>query len=238
MDKLKNITKQILGNLPVIFGGLILAMDFIAIAAPVLAHFGASGISNWIYFVYQFFCHQRPWRSIHFFDYQVAWCTRDTFLYLSMGLSAIISYIFKVRNVKWYIPFLAILPFALDGGTQFIAEIDAVMHEKDTFFYSSTNFFRMLTGTIFGAGAGLFLFSMLDETVEEERTGKIVKRQKKVNNWKYFLLILGVCLLSYLAFVQIWRVTSDTYKPEGLLDHKRYYPGVNYEETGRCGHCS
>ncbi|MFC1780487.1 DUF2085 domain-containing protein [Patescibacteria group bacterium] len=109
-------------------------MDIIAVLAPILAHLGLTTISQWIYFVYSFLCHQRPWRSIHLFDFQVAWCTRDLFIYLSMALSAFFVKAFKIRKVKWYVALLSIIPFALDGTIQMIAEINGVLNDKEVFF--------------------------------------------------------------------------------------------------------
>jgi uncharacterized membrane protein len=264
MKKFERISKLIFQNIPLIFGIVILVMDIIAVSAPILAHFGFTGVAHWIYVVYSFLCHQRPWRSIHLFDYQVAWCTRDTFIYLSMALSAFFVVGFKIRKVKWYYPVLAILPFALDGTVQLIAELDGVLNNKEVFFYASTNFIRMLTGTIFGTGAGLWLFSKLDETVYEElemndqlpnpnvqtitnnlmakrpkREAESEKRRAKQNvfrNLKYFLAVVSICFITYIALVRMWDITSNEYKPGGFLDSIRYFPGYNYEEVERGGH--
>ncbi len=241
MEKLEKISQKLMQHFPLIFGIFILAMDAIAFAAPILAELGFDGAAHLIYRVYFFLCHQRPWRSIHLFDYQVAWCTRDTFLYLSLGLAGILVSLFKIRNVKWYVAFLSVIPFALDGGIQFIAEIQATMNGELEFFYASTNFFRMLTATIFGAGVGLWLFSMMGEVIEEEanldsrfKNKDLSKERKK---WfLYYLAIILICFVSYLGIVQVWKATSPKYSPAGLLDHKRYYPGVNYEKVGRGGH--
>ncbi|MBN2015284.1 DUF2085 domain-containing protein [Candidatus Dojkabacteria bacterium] len=250
MKELSKIANWIFKNITLIFGVVIIGMDLIALGAPILAHLGFTTIAHWIYVIYGYLCHQRPWRSIHFFDYQVAWCTRDTFIYISMALSAFFIVMFKIRKVKWYIPLLALIPFALDGTIQLIAELDGVLNDKEAFFYASTNFMRMLTGSVFGAGAGLWLFSMLDGTIEEELSEQpIAKSQQPIadrrykaikdrsgKNILYYLVILLICLITYLGFVQIWNITSDKYKPSGLLDHKRYFPGYNYEDVGRAGH--
>lgn len=248
MTKFEKFANKIFYNFPLIIGIGILGMDAIAVLAPILAHFGLNGPAQIIYTFYGFLCHQRPWRSIHIWDHQVAWCTRDTFIYLSMGLAALFVHKFKIRGVKWYLAALTIVPFALDGGIQFIAEINAIMNDKSAFFYASTNFFRMLTGSIFGAGAGLFLFSLLAETVEDEVAVRLLpqkanqntadksRESNKIRNFKFFAVIIMICFVSYLLFVQIWRITSPNYGPYGILDHRRYFPGVNYEEVERGGH--
>lgn len=239
LNKIKEISKQIFFNMPILFAVSILFMDLVAIAAPVLAHYGFTGIAHVIYFIYSFLCHQRPWRSLHLFDFQVAWCTRDTFIYLSMGLAAISVVLFKIRGVKWYIALLSLLPFAADGIVQFIAEFSGLVNNQETYFYASTNFIRMLTGSIFGAGSGLWLFSLLAETLYEEFEFNIEKKKIKPDvrkNIITFMVIIFICFISYITFIQIWDATSLKYKPAGLLDNVRYFPGVNYEETEGGGH--
>ena len=247
MERLEKLIQGLIRNMPLTFGIVILTMDAIAFSAPIFAHLGLTDVASVIYRVYSFLCHQRPWRSIHIFDYQVAWCTRDTFIYLSIGLAGILVKLRKIRRVPWFLAVLSIIPIALDGGTQFIAEMQATLNDQLDFFYASTNFFRMLTGTIFGTGVGLWLFSMMDETIEEETSVKNEKfkmKNSKVRSWRshylfYYGLIIAICFISYLGIVQVWRITSSEYGPSGPLDHKRYFPGVNYEEVeglGRGGH--
>ncbi len=236
--KIEHIFKKIFLNMTLIFCGWILFMDVVAVLAPVLAYLGFDQIAHVIYFIYSFLCHQRPWRSLHLFDYQVAWCTRDTFTYLAMAVSAFLVVKSKIRSVRWYIPLLATLPFALDGTIQLIAEIRGVVNNEMTFFYSSTNLVRMLTGSIFGAGAGIWLFSMLEESIHEEfgENKPVKKKGEVVRHFKYILFITAVCFILYVLFIQIWNITSVKYKPYGLFDNKRYYPGVNYEDIGGGGH--
>ncbi|MBU0975499.1 MAG: DUF2085 domain-containing protein [Patescibacteria group bacterium] len=240
MKNLEKYAQKLAQHLPLVMGLTILGMDVVAIAAPILAHFGFDGTAHIIYKIYSFLCHQRPWRSIHLFDYQVAWCTRDTFIYLAMGLSALFVHFFKVRGVKWYVAVLSLVPFALDGTVQLIAEISGTINGQETFFYASTNFQRILTGSIFGAGAGLWLFGLLAETIDEELVAKGEKVKALAKDFgrslKFFGLTIIICLITYIGFVQLWNVTSEKYKPSGILDHRRYFPGVNYEEVEEWKH--
>lgn len=246
MESLEKEAKNLFRNLPLIFGVSILTMNAIAFLAPVLAHLGFTSVAHVIYTVYGFLCHQRPWRSIHLFDLQVAWCTRDVWVYLSMGSAAILTRLYRIRGMRWYFALISIVPMALDGGIQLIAEILGILQGEKLFFYASTNFIRMLTASIFGGGVGLWIFSLLDETVEEELevNSKIKspplpesRKNSKVKNLLFFLVILSICVGFYLFIVQLWNITSDKYKPSGVLDHMRYFPGVNYEKVDRCGHC-
>lgn len=238
-------SKKLFLYLPLLFGVSILLMDIIAFLAPILAHFGYKDLAHIIYFVYKFLCHQRPWRSIHLFDYQTAWCTRDTFIYLSMALASFLVVKFNIRKVKWYIPIVVTIPFALDGTIQFIAELSGLLRGDNVFFYASTNFIRMLTGSLFGAGIGIWLFGLLYDTIREEfefnlkkskKSNHEISHQNKINPIIFIFIIVIVCFISYIFLVRLWDVTSSKYKPYGLLDHMRYFPGVNYENTGSRGH--
>src|SRR4030042_942506 len=161
MNSRKKFFNAVLRHIPLIFAGFILFMDLIAILAPILAQAGMTEAAGWIYSSYRLLCHHRSWRSLHIFDYQFAWCTRDTFIYITMGLSAIAVDIFKVRKFKWYWVVLAVLPFAFDGILQMIAEIVGRLDGETTYFYASTNLIRMLTGSFFETAAGLGFFSVL-----------------------------------------------------------------------------
>lgn len=231
-------------NVLYLFAGFLILLTIGSFAAPVFAHFGFTSIAHFLYWIYGFFCHQRPWRSIHIFDYQAAWCTRDTFIYFGMIAAAFAVQMKKIKPYSWYFLPIFVIPIALDGGIQLIAEIQAVFNDKLTFFYSSTNFFRAITGSFFGLGVGLWLFGQLKASVEEEISGlKLIKqkfqvfkkRDLRAFKWVGILMLVNLC--AYILLVQIWRITSPTYKPYGLFDHMRYFPGVNYEEgVDRRGH--
>jgi uncharacterized membrane protein len=241
MERIKNFLHKIFSNLPLLIGIGLLFMDFLAFLAPILAHFGYTGIAHIIYIVFGYLCHQLPWRSLHLFDYQVAWCTRDTFIYFSMGLAGLFVHFFKIRGIKWYVAFLSIIPFGLDGTIQLIAQLVGIFHDQKEFFYASTNLQRALTGSLFGAAAGLWLMSTLAESIEEEAILEKVKVVTKksvssIKNFIYFFIIWGSSILLYIVLVHFWNITSPTHKPYGLFDHIRYFPGVNYEEVDRRGH--
>jgi len=244
-EKLKKIGNFLMNNIVLVFGFSLLGLNLIAYLAPILEHFGLDPIADIIYKIYSFLCHQRPWRSIHLFDHQAAWCSRDTFIYTAMTISAVVVHKFKIRYVHFFVPILAIIPFALDGVIQLIAEIKGYYDGVDIYFYASTNFFRMLTGSIFGAGAGFWLFSVLydsiliDNNILENETKKKLGffARERFRYMKYLFLTVFLSFILYLITVQVWRITSPNYPPSGILDHQRYFPGVNYEEVDRCGHC-
>lgn len=227
--------KWLSDNIVILIGGVILFLVFLAVLAPIAAYFGIDWIAKPIYFIYQFLCHQRPWRSIHVLDHQFAFCTRDTFIYLSLGLSAFIVQWKKLRPLKWYWAIVLTIPIAVDGLTQTAGEFYSIQTNNPVFFYASTNFLRALTGSLFGSGVGFLIFGILYDTLQEE-TGKKLKKQ----SWKipllYSLGLSAVLVIIYIVVVQIWQLTSPTYGPNGWLDHVRLFPGVNYEVVERAGH--
>lgn len=150
-------------NFFIVFLGILV---FLPIIAPIAASFGLYWISEPIYFIYSFMCHQFHWRSIHINGHQVAWCTRDTFIWGAFFATALaLKYNFFKTGLKWYWIFPFIIPIALDGGIQTIATIFGFGSGDQ--FYLSTNMMRMITGTIFGIGLGLIMASYIKE--EQDR---------------------------------------------------------------------
>ncbi|MBD3363462.1 DUF2085 domain-containing protein [Candidatus Dojkabacteria bacterium] len=238
MEKLLNKLQENIFNSFIIFLILLNVLPFIApIAAFLELHF----ISKSIYTIFSFTCHQFHWRSLHIFDYQVAWCTRDTFIWLGFLLTSLVM---KFKLVKqglpwyWIVPFT--IPIALDGGIQTIATL--VGFQSNEQFYLATNFTRMITGSIFGIGLGMIISSFLHEEQEVIRETlkpdsksytEILeqKKQSKEIDYKKLLInissIFAVLLFLYTFLILIWRLTSPKYPPKGFFDHKvRNAPNV------------
>lgn len=197
-----------------IFQFTILILFILPILAPIFARFGPRGVARVIYFVYSFSCHQLAHRSLHIYDYQCAWCTRDTFIWGGILLSSYLVPKFNLRNFKiyWLIPF--VIPIALDGGLQTIATMLGL--SGGTNFYTSTNFTRAITGGIFGIGMGIFLSSMIYsvEGPVEKLSNLVINK----NALKIFGISISVLSVFYLLFIQVWNITSKEYKPDGFLD--------------------
>ena len=188
-------------------------INFFAYLAPILMHLGMEDVAKYIYFVYSFFCHQLHYRSLHIFDYQVAWCTRDTFIWFGLLASGIAFKFFKTKPVKWYEVILFVLPIALDGGIQLIATMFGMETETHDVLYSSTNLTRMLTGSILGLGLGLWIFPTLKELdIRKSKTSK------NISKLTYFGVALVGLLVFYIGLIGIWDVTSKNYDPENILD--------------------
>jgi uncharacterized membrane protein len=201
----------------------ILLLNIFPFLAPVFAKLGWHIPAQLIYFVYSFFCHQLDWRSIHAFDYQYAWCARDTFIWLNILLMALATKRWNIKPLKWYWLIIFIIPIALDGGVQTIATLFGFYNSEP--IYMSTNLMRMLTGTFFGIGFGLWIMpNMMESTTS-------VKERKP---FKYNLIFIVFVLMLmnfilYIALTFIWDITSTVNKPKNMLDFAVKTP-ANAEE--------
>lgn len=222
MRKSDFFERNILNIFILLIGGFLL----FAFLAPITAALGFNDLSKVIYEIYSYLCHQRSWRSIHIFDYQLAFCVRDTFIYLSLLVSLIITKYTNVKQLKWYIAILCVIPMALDGGIQTIAEI-LTAGKNVVQFYESNNLFRMITGTIFGYGVGLWMWPMLKEGVT------FVKKEINIKiNTAYLVGILLIAnLFVYMGMVTVWDLTSPTIKPTNIFDSTAKPRATN---IGRC----
>jgi uncharacterized membrane protein len=94
--------------------------------APLLLAHGYPFAANLIYGWYSLACHQLPSRAYYLEGQQVAICHRDVAIYSAMVLGGL-GFGLVRRRLKalpggWY--FLLILPMAVDGGMQFVAELE------------------------------------------------------------------------------------------------------------------
>lgn len=143
-----------------IFIVFLIVLNTLPILAPVFQAIGMDWLANPIYAIYSLMCHQFHWRSIHIFDYQIAWCTRDTFIWLSFLLVTLayrFGFLTKQFNWYWILPFT--IPIALDGGIQTLATV--LGFGDGEIFYLSTNLMRMITGSLFGIGLAIVIAPFL-----------------------------------------------------------------------------
>jgi uncharacterized membrane protein len=203
--------------------------------APILAKLGES-ISIFtipakiIYFVYSFTCHQFDHRSLHLFDYQYAWCGRETGLFLSFFVVSVLVKFFKIKRIAWYwvVPFM--LGWLLDGGVQtvatFIVGLNSTASLNDP-IYISSDLTRFMSGALFGIGLALFISTFMYNGFNEgqpdnrhniaDTPSKLVKFFLS-NKYKVvitsFIAMLGI----YTLLVGAWNITSVKYKPSDLWD--------------------
>lgn len=224
--------KRIERNLTLIVGIFFLVLAILPFLAPIFAHLGLHFLADPIYWLYQWLCHQRPWRSYHLFDYQVADCARNNFIYAGLASAALFTHFKKTSPLKGktalILAILSIVPLGLDGVIQMIAEISASSSNSIP-FYESTNLIRSIVGTILGTGVGLSIFPFLNTSVSGKSSIKEIL--------KLFGLIFAMNLIAIPIIVLAWNVTSIKYKPSSpIIDHEQRFPGYNYEITSRAGH--
>jgi uncharacterized membrane protein len=157
------------------------------ILAPVLLAAGYDGPANAIYAAYQIVCHQWAFRSFFLFGpeltygpdvlhdlvgahamygllgspelgYKVAFCERDTAIYLAVLLAGVAYGRLRDRLPELGLVAygLMILPMALDGFTQLLG------------WRESTPEFRVLTGALFGLASVWLIYPRIDALFERD----------------------------------------------------------------------
>lgn len=184
---------------------------FVPLTAPLFLAVGLQSIAKKIYFIYSFFCHQFSSRSLHLFDYQYAWCARDTGIWIGIMLTAFYVKFTKTQGIKWYWLPLFALPVALDGGIQTISTI-VNMAGTSEWFYLSNNLTRFLTGLFLGIGVSLWVSPQLRAEFENTK-GRAIKK------FKVILTIFIAGFISYVFLIFGWNVTAKNIYPVGLFDN-------------------
>jgi hypothetical protein len=100
----------------------------------------------------------------------------------------------------------------------------------NTPIYVSTNLMRMVTGGLFGLGIGGFIGSMVMETEGVSVKDRIILFSRSIPA-RLFLIIatLSAVFFGYVAYVQVWNLTSTRYKPSDILDTQVKLPSVDEE---------
>lgn len=224
--------KNLLSKLPLVISLVFILATLLAVLAPVFAYLKLNFLSDPIYWFYQWFCHQRPWRSYHMFDYQYALDARMITLFLGLGIGGLLTYLKKLRPLQWKSAMIVIIvmliPMAIDGVTQLVAELSVINKVTQLPFYESTNFIRSITGIFAGVGISVALFPYIG-------SGESVGFNKE-----YVKTILSGTLITFLSiplFVYLWFISSTKYVPSSMfIDSLQRFPGYNYEVTTGGGH--
>jgi uncharacterized membrane protein len=151
-------------------------------------------------------------------------------MWFNILLSGIAMKLFKIRKIKWYWIVVLIAPMALDGVIQTVATMLGLA-SFTSITYMSSNFMRMLTGSMFGLGFGLFIFGNLQEIVLLEKGEK--QKGKKLSLVWFVIVSMVISLLTYILMVFIWDKTSTSYKPLNFLDWGVRTPAQNEEFIDR-----
>jgi len=199
--------------------GFLVILNILPVLAPIFMHFNLVLPAKAIYFVYSFACHQIHWRSLHIYNYQCAWCARDTAIWFGVLVAVILVKLYKLKGLKWYQVAPFIIPIALDGGIQTIASFFTVGGAPP--IYVSTNLMRAVTGSIFGIGLGLAIMpvAMQLELTELKTKIQLFKNKISLNQFQLMCLAFSGIMVVYVLMVQIWGITSTTNKPANFLDY-------------------
>jgi uncharacterized membrane protein len=141
-----------------IVNSLLGALVGVALLTPLGYAFGLTGLSDGVFHVYRFICGQTPSHSFYIAGYQACLCTRCMAIYGSMLLAGLALALFRsapIRPLNWKFWLLAMIPMALDGGTQLFG------------WRESNLVLRLLTGAIFGLGTAWFLFPQIEAAARD-----------------------------------------------------------------------
>jgi uncharacterized membrane protein len=131
----------------------------LAVIAPIGFALGLNGPASAIFHVYRFFCDELPAHSFFIFVYHVCLCERCLAIYSSMLLSGLALVFIRKRHnlpsITWWMWVIALLPMALDGGTQLFG-----LRESNVVL-------RLLTGSIFGVGTAIFTLPQIEKAARE-----------------------------------------------------------------------
>lgn len=111
--------------------------------------------------------------------YKIALCQRDIAIYIALAIFGIGFQVSrrKLRPIKWYVWFIvALIPIGLDGFSQLpgLAEgWPAWLPIRE-----STPLLRIITGVLFGAGTGWYMYPLMEEGMKETR--QQLERKKRL----------------------------------------------------------
>jgi uncharacterized membrane protein len=145
-----------------IVNSLLGALLGVALLTPLGYAFGLTGLSDGVFHAYRFICGQTPSHSFYIAGYQACLCSRCMAIYGSILLAGLALALFRggapIRPLNWKFWLLAMVPMALDGGTQLFG------------WRESNVFLRLLTGAIFGLATAWFLFPQIEAAARDTQS--------------------------------------------------------------------
>lgn len=120
-----------------------------------------------VYYTGDRLCHQKADRSFFINGNQMPFCSRCTAIWLgiAIGLGFMVFYIIRLNEKFIFILILGIAPIGLDGLGQLMG------------LWESTNFTRMLTGSIVGVVCGVAIGIITDEIIYSIKDLKLLKKK-------------------------------------------------------------
>ena len=125
----------------------------LSLLAPILSSYGLTYVSNPIYRIFGFLCHQIPERSFWILENPVAVCARCIGIYAGLMSGALllplVEHLFGDRPVRARWIFLALLPMGIDWS---------LTHFE---IWANTGASRFITGLLLGIICGLTITQSL-----------------------------------------------------------------------------
>jgi uncharacterized membrane protein len=111
---------------------------------------------NFLYIIGDRLCHQKAERSFFLNGNQMPFCSRCTAIWIgiAIGLGFMILYKLPLNEKFLILIILGIIPIGIDGIGQLLG------------FWESTNFMRVITGSLVGIVCGLAIGLIIDEVIE------------------------------------------------------------------------
>lgn len=138
-----------------VFNGIMAIYVVLPVLAPLLAVGGWTRPASAIYALYSYTCHQLPSHSWFVAGYQMAYCQRNTAIYLSMLIGGLLyaRRRYWTRGLPLWAYIVLSLPIALDGGSALVG------------LRESTPLLRTITGGLFGISTAWFVYPLLDRVL-------------------------------------------------------------------------
>lgn len=205
--------------------GIIVSLPFLA---PLFLALGFTQIAKFIYFLYSFTCHQFHTRSLYIFDYQYAWCARDSGIWFGFFVVALLLHKKIISPIKYRYLILFLIPLILDGGIQTINTLlNFPIPGEVIVGYYSNNLIRFMTGALFGTGLSFFFSTQILSIIQQQEQADPENpaspkahspRPNAISQKKSLTLLISIYFVTYFALIQIWNITSGNHKPTNVLD--------------------
>ncbi len=129
----------------------------LAIAPPLLHHWGHDATAAFVFRIFRWACHQLPQRTLFVLGEPMAVCARCFALAAGLVLGSVLfARLPKLPRVPLWAIGVAMLPLGLDGFTQLFG------------FRESTNTLRVLTGGLLGAVTSLWAIASIRTAIDEQ----------------------------------------------------------------------
>lgn len=138
-----------------VVNGLVATFIGVAVLTPVAYALGLTGPASAVFDAYRFVCAQTPSHSFYVAGYQCCLCARCLSIYCALLVGGVLLARLRrgpqpPRPLNWKFWLLAMVPMALDGGTQLFG------------WRESNAGLRILTGVIFGLATAWFMLPQIE----------------------------------------------------------------------------